>query len=202
MRTTSSSSSATALEGVSWWVGAVVLAGSGLVAGAARAQDAGPARAPREPAEAVSVNSGRAAASTGVASVRPKVDGYLPEPIWVRLGSAFRNALGRVQAIASCSALFTSRRADGAELLRRASFADAVSEKDRNTCARGAAALTEVRGRRITLCPRFGTLAPSAAALVLIHETLHLAGMGEKPPDPAAPTSAEINLLVKSRCNR
>jgi hypothetical protein len=38
------------------------------------------------------------------------------------------------------------------------------------------------------------------AALVLLHEALHFAGLTEQPHDPRAMTSSEINDMVKDRC--
>ena len=50
------------------------------------------------------------------------------------------------------------------------------------------------------LCRSFGRLAPRQAALRLVHEALHQAGLPEAPASPDALASAEINELVARDC--
>ena len=132
----------------------------------------------------------------------PSIAGNLPSPVWVALGSAYRMAQERLRTNAQCGELFTNLGALGPRLLGQAIFAPSSTSRDRDVCAGCAVAVTEVRGRVIRLCPRFGELPVRAAALILIHETLHLAGLRERPPDPTALTSAEINTLVAANCGR
>ncbi len=134
-------------------------------------------------------------------SIRPKVTGLLPASLWSRLGPAYEVALESLQSKPACATLFTERGVVGFELLLKVSFAPAA-EGDRATCTRSVGAVTEVGGRQIRLCPSFETLSPFSAALVLIHEALHDAGMGENPPDTGSLTSGEINQLVRARCGR
>ncbi|MBZ5590502.1 MAG: hypothetical protein LAO05_18285 [Acidobacteriia bacterium] len=187
---------------------AMALVASWLAAGAAAGGEANVPRPASElPAAAASNKSSKVgstdpALATLHSSFRPKVSGPLPASLWSKLGFALGVAREKIRTIPSCSGLFTSRGADGLELLARASFAGAALEKDHTACAGSAVATTEVGGRQIRLCPRFEALSVPAAALILIHETLHTAGMREKPPDPSALTSAQINQLVEARCGR
>ena len=135
-------------------------------------------------------------------SLRPRVHGFLPSRLWHALVPAFQVALRTMMRAPSCSDLFTARGTDGLELLEGVSFEVAASDVDRALCERGEAAVTDVGSRRIRLCPGFGALPPGTAALILIHEALHDAGLRERPPDPGALTSAEINRLVKANCGR
>lgn len=186
---------------------AMALAASWLAAGTAAGQEANLCKQTTELQPAIvstvgaRVGSAESDLTAPLRSVLPKVSGQLPAPLWSKLGSAFRVAQEKIRTIPSCSGLFTSRGSDGLGLLTRARFAGATSEWDHTACAGSAVATTEIGGRQIRLCPRFESLSVHAAALILIHETLHTAGMSEKPPDPSALTSAEINELVKASCD-
>ena len=61
-------------------------------------------------------------------------------------------------------------------------------------------AFTEVGSSVTYLCRDFGRLAPEQAAIRLVHEALHHAGLPEAPADPTALASAEINELVARDC--
>jgi hypothetical protein len=185
---------------------AMVLAASWLATGAAAGQEATLGRPANEPRAAAVAKVGASDGGTDLnlgrllRLVRPKVSGQLPAPLWSKLGFAYRVARERIWTIPGCSWLFISRGADGLELLASASFDGAAPERDQAACAGSAVARTEVGGHQIRLCPRFEVLSVSAAALVLIHETLHSAGMSENPPDPSGLTSMEINRLVEAGC--
>lgn len=122
--------------------------------------------------------------------------------MWSQLSFAFSLAQERIRSKPACSALFTRLRADGLQLLTRARFAPATIAEDRNACANGTAARTEVSGHQIRLCAAFAALSESSAALVLLHEVLHHAGMSERPPDPNGLTPQEISGLVRASCGR
>ena len=61
-------------------------------------------------------------------------------------------------------------------------------------------AYTFVGASTTWLCPDFKRLPIEHAALVLIHEALHHAGLTEKPHDQGAMTSREINTMVTTAC--
>jgi hypothetical protein len=126
----------------------------------------------------------------------------LSTPLRNQLRFAFRLAQERIRDRRACAALFTRLGADGLQLLTRARFAPEVIEKDRRACAKGVGARTEVSGREIRLCPAFATVSPREAALLLIHEVLHHAGLSERPPDPNGLTPQDINDLVAASCGR
>jgi hypothetical protein len=90
---------------------------------------------------------------------------------------------------------------DGAELLGRVRFDGAAFETSFSTCKTGVAAYTTVGSHQIVLCPGLGGIPVPGAALILIHEALHCAGMTEKPSDPNGLTAREINLMVKVSCD-
>lgn len=52
----------------------------------------------------------------------------------------------------------------------------------------------------IFLCSRFAELPPVSAAVTVIHESLHTAGLPEKPPVATAETPSEINDRVRRAC--
>jgi hypothetical protein len=131
---------------------------------------------------------------------KPGVEGNLPTKLWSQLGPAFRLAQKRIQFTPACSSLFGDLKVDGLELLASVRFTLVSSEKDKIRCVRGVAALTEVRGHQIRLCPLFASLSVSSAALIVIHELLHSGGMSESPPDPMGLTAEEISRRVKARC--
>ena len=69
-------------------------------------------------------------------------------------------------------------------------------------CSRGlgAAAFTLVGSPRTVVCPGFDRLAIEEAAVIVLHEALHSAGLGERPLDPDAPNGGEINRLIRVAC--
>jgi hypothetical protein len=50
------------------------------------------------------------------------------------------------------------------------------------------------------LCTGFSSLTDEHAALVLVHEALHHAGLTESPSDPSGMSSAAINEMVRTAC--
>lgn len=112
-------------------------------------------------------------------------------------------AMDRLERLPECRRLFEPWPVDGVELLRETVFELARSPEHRAVCdRRRAAAFTRVGGRRTYLCPaRFGELTRQRAAMFLIHEALHQAGLDEWPHGPEAPRSSEINLMVRRSCD-
>jgi hypothetical protein len=133
--------------------------------------------------------------------VKPTVSANLIAPVRRQVALAFRFAQERIRTHPTCSALFGRFGMDGAELLGRARFDGAAFETSFSTCKGGVAAYTTVGSRQIVLCPGFGRITVPGAALILIHEVLHSAGMTEKPSDPNGLTPQEISLMVKVSCD-
>jgi hypothetical protein len=133
--------------------------------------------------------------------VKPRVSGNLLGPVRQQLSLGFFLAQSRIRTHPTCSALFERFRVDGAELLGRVRFNGAAFETSFSTCKHGVAAYTTVGSHQIVLCPGFGGIPVPGAALILIHEVLHSAGMTEKPSDPNGFAAGEINVMVKVSCN-
>ncbi len=136
-------------------------------------------------------------------SANPTVKGNLLVPVRRQLALAFGLALESLRTIPACSALFGNFGKDGAELLASVEFDAATFELFGDTCSRGGvAAFTEVRGRKIRLCPGFGLLTVQGAAVILIHEALHVAGLSERHVDPHGLAPQQINHMVAVSCLR
>jgi hypothetical protein len=66
---------------------------------------------------------------------------------------------------------------------------------------RRACAVTAVGKRPVKLCRHFAQLSDSHAAMIVIHEALHLAGLTEYPHDPDAMSGVAINRMVTEACD-
>ena len=62
------------------------------------------------------------------------------------------------------------------------------------------AAVTSEGSAPTFVCRKFSRISKREGAMILIHEALHHAGMGEWPKDPKALTSQAINQLVEEAC--
>ena len=117
-----------------------------------------------------------------------------------KLSAAFAEALLRLRRHASCRQLFETFGTDGVEVLARTFYYE-TSARDEQLVCRRASAFTSVGGRVTRVCRGFRRLPLNLAAVVLLHEALHNAGMTEKPRDPRALDSAQINQLVAMSCS-
>ena len=132
----------------------------------------------------------------------PVFEGHFPAKVRFKLVSAHRLARNLLAEDEDCRRLFQPFGRSVDNVLSQATFRVAESRTGRSTCSeRSAAAFTTVGGSTTHLCPRrFAELTVSKAAVILIHEALHQAGMTEWPMDPAALRSSEVNQLVRDRC--
>ncbi len=136
----------------------------------------------------------------------PRITTALHLKVRTKLSLALAIATSRLHAHAACRALFAEFGADGLRELASTLYHAASESQERRYCIRRpgirtqAAAFTTVAGTQTCLCRNFSTLSINEAAVILIHEALHHAGLNEKPPDPNALTPPEINRLVKSSC--
>ncbi len=152
----------------------------------------------------VAANPAAGADRTGVEALPERVEpnvrwGVMPD-VALKLRTGFAVAVRRSRAIPQCAALFEELGADPVELLGRSLYYPAALNGDNPACTNGVMAFTAV-GTPITwVCDRFGKLSTEKAALVLLHEALHFAGLPEQPHDPGAMSSSEINDMVKDRC--
>lgn len=116
-----------------------------------------------------------------------------------RLTAAFELALTRVVESPECGGLFAALGADGAESLSTTLYFPAPGTRKETTC-RNAAAYSFVGEAPTFLCREFESMTDQHAALVLVHEALHHAGLTERPSDPLASSSVVINEMVRKAC--
>lgn len=115
------------------------------------------------------------------------------------LTTAVSLAVDRLRTHASCRELFESLGADGEQTLASCRYYPASMVHEQGAC-RGTSALTTLGGGRIYLCRSFRRLPPRRAAVIVLHEALHQSGLNERPPDPEAMESSQINHLVEKSC--
>ncbi len=109
-------------------------------------------------------------------------------------------ALERVRSLPACMRLFEPFAVSGNERLTSTFYSPPRPFQEDNSCDKGALAYTHVGSPVTYLCGSFGTLQPEQAAVVLIHEALHFAGMKEAPSSPNALASQEISKQVLRAC--
>jgi len=132
--------------------------------------------------------------------IPPHTTGPLTTRSARNLLTGFSVALERVNEITSCSALFEPYTASGVEMMTNSFYVAPNAIESREFCVGGVTAFTQVGSRVTRLCPAFGDVDRQTAALLLIHEALHSAGMPESPSTAGARTPSEINRLVKRAC--
>ncbi len=136
----------------------------------------------------------------GYRGLQPLASRALGPDASVNLALGFSLALDRVARRESCAELFAALGTDGLLALTTTSYMPPTAEQESRLCRRGAMAFTVVGTPVTWLCGTFGRLPRQTAALALIHEALHYAGLPEQPVEAAAPTPAQINRLVAKRC--
>jgi hypothetical protein len=132
-------------------------------------------------------------------SPAPWVSPTVASALRSRLEASYRMATQRLQESAECRGLFSALGADGLEALASTMYYPATVQHERQVCG-GAHGYTVVGWVPTYLCRNFVRLSERRGALVLIHEALHRAGMGEWPGDANALSSGEINDLVAGKC--
>lgn len=151
-------------------------------------------------ADGNSVPGAFAVSSIDQPALGPNLRSGLTRPLIKNLQLAYPVAVVRAASRPACQRVFESLQADPVKLLSRTLYYPAPKGVAAPACRLGANAYTAVGSSVTFICPSFGSLPTEQAAFVLIHEALHYAGMSEKPQDEHAPTSAEINDLVKVSC--
>jgi hypothetical protein len=139
------------------------------------------------------------AAAVGNGDVTPWIHPSMPEGMRDKLVTAFGMAVGRVSRVEECRALFGELGADPLEILSTGLYFPANPYKETTRC-RSALAYTFVGGAPTRLCRRFGMLSDDEAAMVVVHEALHHAGLTERPSDPGAMSAGAINTMVREAC--
>lgn len=135
----------------------------------------------------------------GGAYVQPWISASMPPPTRDKLVTAFELAVARVQEVEECRTLFAELGADPLLTLATTVYEPADPYKETTTCQR-ALAFTFVGAAPTRLCRRFGFLSDDEAAMVVVHEALHHAGLTERPADREAMSAGAINIMVRRAC--
>lgn len=141
------------------------------------------------------VESGATARARRLAAGEPWLDRSVVGKAHNQMLVAFKVALELVKKSPSCNALFSNLGADGTATLLASRYAVATKP-----CRPGSVAVTAVGQPGTWLCPGFVRLTSEEAAIILLHEALHFAGLTEQPLDPAGPSALEINRRVRKAC--
>ena len=180
-----------------WWLAVAVAVTFALLPTVAAASG--------EAAEAAEAPAGSVVASVAVpasvAAAGPNIRKGVPPAVAQKLQQAFALAAKRVQERPACRALFEKFGKDGGRLISATLFFPAKGPQAKRRFCVASDALTQVGASVTWLCPSFGSLANDRAAMVLIHEALHFAGLTESPAEAGAMTSTQINDLVKESCD-
>lgn len=142
--------------------------------------------------------------------VEPFIHPSLAPEIRANLETALEIAAERVREIEACGDLFTQLGADGLDMLNTGLYLQADSLQGRvRICGRDGAAsswggktlaYTQVGAASTWICRRFARVPADIAAVAVIHEALHHAGLTEWPADRTAMTSEQITRMVKKAC--
>ncbi len=133
-------------------------------------------------------------------TVQPWIHGGMNDGLRDSVEVAFEIAAQRVQEIETCSDLFAEFGVDAMEALDKAVYMPVFSShKVKKVCGRNLA-YTFVGAPTTFICPKFERVSDQHAAMVLIHEALHTAGLEEAPTTPGAKTSQQINSMVAKSC--
>ena len=138
--------------------------------------------------------------STTETPIAPWVHTNMPPKVRKKLDAALELAGQRIREVPECRELFTGLGADGIEMLSTTLYFPIARYKDETVKCRNAQAFTYVGEAPTSICRDFSRLSGQRAAMVLVHEALHHAGLTEAPQDPSAMTSLAINVMVKKSC--
>lgn len=132
--------------------------------------------------------------------IEPWIHPKMSPQVTQKLRAAVRIAVERIEEVEECGELFFRLGADGEEMLRTTLYFPVSSHNRKNGTCRKAIAYTDVGSRSTFVCPEFSRLSDERAALIIVHEALHYAGLPEKPQDRRAKTSLAINSMVGRSC--
>jgi hypothetical protein len=130
----------------------------------------------------------------------PWIHPKFSEDVREKLQSAVRIAAEKIEEVEECGDLFARLGADGIVTLNTTLFFPVAANNRRDGICRQAAAYTKVGAKSTFVCPEFSRLSDERAAMFVVHEALHHAGLSEKPLDRRGMTSLEINTMVGKKC--
>ena len=116
-----------------------------------------------------------------------------------KIEAAFEIAVRQIRDVESCESLFAELGADGVEMLETALYFPATAYRESTLC-RKAVAATHVGGSPTVICREIASYSDEEAAMVLIHEALHHAGLTESSGSRKSNISEVINHTVGKRC--
>ena len=145
-------------------------------------------------------SSSTVSSSTEPVEIEPWIHGGMPEDMRTRLEAGFEIAVKRVQEVPECRGLFDELEADALETLRTGLYFPINSHRKEKAVCGKAVAFTNVGAAPTFLCRDFARMTDERAAMYVVHEALHHAGLTEKPHDPGALTSRAINTMVTNAC--
>jgi hypothetical protein len=147
-------------------------------------------------------------ATEAVVSTRPDSPAAPPSP-WIssqlddavarRLTAGFELAVTQLESHSECRQLFNELGSVGLEVLSTTLYYPAELRQEREACRR-AEAYTAVGFAPTWLCRRFAKVSDRRAAVLVLHEALHHAGLDEWPHDRNSPSSASISRMVSEAC--
>jgi hypothetical protein len=142
--------------------------------------------------------------------IKPWIHPTMPKPVSAKLEAGFELAVERVRDVESCADLFAELGADALETLTTGVYLPVDTyQREIEVCGRNFAtsskgaenlAYTTVGGAPTWICRHFARVSDDTAAVAVIHEALHHAGLPEKPHDRTAMSSIEITRMVKKAC--
>lgn len=142
--------------------------------------------------------------------IEPWIHHKMNSVVRAKLESGFDLAVERVTEIEACSELFTRLGADAIDTLTTglylpvASYFHEIAICGRNPTGNWFAAdnlcFTVVGATPTWICRNFGRISDEKAAIAVIHEALHHAGLKEWPHDRMAMSSVEITEMVTRAC--
>lgn len=142
--------------------------------------------------------------------VEPWIHHKMAPNVRAKLEAGFDLAVERVREIEACADLFRQLGEDGIGMLKTGLYLPVHSYRNEVVvCGRDPAtnswgadilAYTKVGGAPTWICRNFARVSTETAAVAVIHEALHHAGLNERPHDRLAMSSSEITAMVKDQC--
>jgi len=132
--------------------------------------------------------------------IEPWIHSKMPPGVKEKLRTALQIAAQRINEVSRCGELFRRLGAEGIEVLTTTLYFPVSSHKRESKLCRRNVAYSVVGGSPTWLCRDFARLSDKRAAMFVIHEALHHAGLTEKPNDLNGMTSRAINGMVSRDC--
>ena len=143
--------------------------------------------------------------------IEPWIHPTMSPDVREKLAAGFDIAVERVREVPACAELFHRLGEDGVQMLRTGLYFPVdTHRREVEVCGRNPSAnarvgmnlaYTTVGGAPTWLCRHFSTVTDDYAAITVIHEALHHAGLSEKPIDRTAMSSTQITEMVMNACD-